>query len=443
MHNVSIVAWLALLATGCDPAAASSDAGTADGARAADAARQIDARPGTVPDGTTSPIPDSGVVAAATCQPARLTYYDVVGSGACEVMDVPAALPAIARAGLTAAIAEPWYGGSFGGPPAEACGECWEITTAHATRTVVVTDLCPIAGNPVCAGGVFHFDLAHTAAVALDYIMAGIIESEAHRVACPVEGNISAVIRDANPGFIRLALASPRIAIHTVEYRGSGNGVASQNPWTAMNRDGGAWAATGDITRGGTGVALRLTSAQGQTVTSSVTVANQGPFPRAVDLGVQVDDLGPPSGAACSFTVPPPYQDGFGGIDQVRWKYTAFNQGAIDEASTSGCISGTCFAASLSAFGGFNFYYPEDFARAGLTRLVVHARSSDAAPIEIKLSGPAGNCTGVPATLGASFSEIDVDLATVCAAVPRLRAIQVQVTRNSAGSVVLDDVSFE
>src|SRR5262249_47036612 len=185
--------------------------------------------------------------------------------------------------------------------------------------------------NPVCAGSFFHFDLAHEAAVQLDYLDAGIIEAFARRVSCPVDGNISAVVRDGNPGFIRFALAGVRVAISAVEYHGSGPGVSGANPWTAMYRDGGAWAATGDIERGGTGVAVRITSAQGQTVTSGVTIAPTGPFPRAVDLGVQVDDRAPPSGPTCDWTVPPPYVDGFGGIDQVRWKYTSFTANSIDD----------------------------------------------------------------------------------------------------------------
>ncbi len=167
MATIAVLLELAGCTTPSAPGAsfdappATVDAATrpADGGAAADAgAAQADARS---PDAASSP-PD-GPVTGGSCERARLTYYDVSGAGACEVMDVPSALPPNGRAGLTAAIAEPWWGGSLGGPPGEACGECWEITTAHATRTVVVTDLCPIEGNPVCAGGFFHFDLAGSA----------------------------------------------------------------------------------------------------------------------------------------------------------------------------------------------------------------------------------------------------------------------------------------
>lgn len=443
-------AALALLVAvaGCGSSPGAPDARIVDAPLATDAApgsdaRVVDARPGTA-DATPAIDAASAVDAApsASCQDVRLTYYDVETAGACEVMDVPAALPAIGQQGLTAAVAEPWWGGSRGGARAEACGECWEITTAHATRTVVVTDLCPIEGNPVCAGSFFHFDLAHTAAVPLDYLEAGIVHAQARPVPCPVSGNIFAVIRDANPTFIRFALASPRVPIRQVDVRGGGAGVSATNPWTAMNRDGGAWAAVGDLTRGGTGVQVRITSALGQTLESSVVLALAGPFPRGIDLGVQLDAT-PAAGPSCPWRVPDPYRDGFGGIDQVRWRYSSWMTVSLDAASASGCRSGTCFATTLGAWGGFTWEYPEDFARAGLSRLVLYARSADAAPIEVKLSGPDGDCAGVTATLGGQYQMVSVDLDAACPGHTRLQRFQVQVMRAAGGSVALDDVTFE
>lgn len=413
------------------------DAGTRDGGR-------LDA--GNVDGGHVDGGNVDGGGVPGSCEPLRLTYYDVVGAGACEVMDVPSALPQIGRDGLTAAIAEPWFGGSLGGDPAEACGECWELTSAHATRTVVITDLCPIAGNPVCAGSFLHFDLASTAADDLDFVAAGSVEASARRVPCPVVGSAFAVVRDANPTFLRLAISNVTVGIRRVELRGAGAGVSADNPWFDMTRDGGAYALSGTgmpLARGGTGVQLRLTTAQGQTVESSVVIPTAGPFPRGVDLGVQVDDRAPPSGPACAWHVPDPYIDGLGGIENVRWAFTSWSERSIDEASTTGCVSGSCLATDFDAWGGLTLYYPEDFAQTGLTRLTLRARSDDAAPIEVKLAGPAGDCSAVMATLGASFSTIDVDLAAACPSVPRLLSIQVQLMRSTAGTFTLDDVRFE
>lgn len=422
--------------------------GGGDGGRVVDGGPAVDGGVdgGRVVDGGVDAGDRDGGGVAGVCEPLRLTYYTVGTAGACEVMDVPAALPRIARDGLTTAVAEPWFGGSLGGAPAEACGECWELTTAHGTRTVVVTDLCPIAGNPICAGDFFHFDVARPVAEALDFIGAGTVEASARRVPCPVEGSAFAVLRDGDPTFLRLAISNIVVGIRRVEMRGAGPGVSSDNPWQELLRDGGAYETPpggASIARGGTGVQLRLTTAQGQTVESSVVIAPAGPFPRAVDLGVQVEDRAPPSGPACGWRVPDPYVDGFGGIESVRWGFTAWSERTIDDASTSGCVSGTCLAADLDAWGGLTLEYPEDFAQAGLTRLTLRARSDDAAPIEVKVGGPAGDCSVVSATLGAAYGTLTVDLAAACPAVPRLRTIQVQVVRGTPGTFTLDEVRLE
>src|SRR3990172_7118834 len=138
-------------------------------------------------NGPVAPQPDS------TCGSVRMTYYELNGSrGWCEFDRTLPILPAFVRSGLTTAIAEPYDGGSYGGQPGEACGECWEVATLGVTRTVMVHDLCPIEGNPICAGDHFHFDLSHEAATALQ--MSGLEEGQARRGRGPGAG---AVMNDA------------------------------------------------------------------------------------------------------------------------------------------------------------------------------------------------------------------------------------------------------
>jgi len=430
---------------GAAPAdAARADGGAMDAARPSGDGGAPGDDAGGSGDGGGAPSDAGGV--AMGCGPARLTYYDVVGAGACEVMDVPAALPRIARDGLTAAMAEPWWGGSSGGDPAEACGECWEITTASATRTVVITDLCPIAGNPVCAGDFFHFDVARAAATELGYLTAGIVEADVRRVPCPVDGNIFAIVRDANPYFLRVTFGDARIGIHAVDYRGAGAGVAATNPWTAMHRDSGAWAVTGsggELARGGTGVVLRLTSSQGQVVESTAIVSTTSAPLTAVDLGVQVDDLAPPTGPACTWRVPDPYVDGLGGIERVRWSEGGWGGGTTDVAATADCRAGTCISvAGLDGWGGLQLLYHEQFAWAGLTRLSLWARAPSEVPLQLKVIGDA-DCTPVDFMAGPAYSQVTVDLATACAGVSRVQTVQLQLMRATAGSFTVDDVVFE
>lgn len=443
---------LMVAALGCCVAGCGSDDGDGGGGSGGGTGGAPTGGGGTggVPDGGggTGGTPDGGSGPTTGCTAARLTYYDVAGAGACEVMDVPSALPQIARDGLTAAMSEPWWGGSLDGDPAEACGECWEITTADATRTVVITDLCPIQGNPICAGDFFHFDVAHTAAVPLGYEPWGVVEAAVRRVPCPVEGNIFAIVRDANPWYMRLTLASIRVAIRMVEYRGAGAGVSATNPWTPMERSGGAWAASGDgseLARGGTGIVLRLTTAQGQTVESSEIIASGSAALTAVDLGVQVDDLDPPSGPACTWRPPDVYVDELGGIDNARWQQGGWGGGTVDLARSTGCHAGTCIGVTgLDGWGGIQFHYNQAFPHSGLTYLSLQASAPSPVPLELKLmDGEGGECAPVSFTAQSAFARVEVDLATACASVSAVRFVQLQLMQAEPGDFVLDDIVFE
>jgi len=56
------------------------------------------------------------------------------------------------------------------------------------------------------------------------------------------------------------------------------------------------------------------------------------PMRTAIDLGVQVDDMAAPTGAACAWRPPDPYVDGLGGIDRVRWQQGGWGGGTIRDA---------------------------------------------------------------------------------------------------------------
>jgi hypothetical protein len=130
-------------------------------------------------------IPDEPVAGVTSgCGSVRLTSYEASDSGWCEFSINHAELPEFVRDQMTLAIAEPYNGSSYGGEPGEACGECWEIDTISATQVVMVNNLCPIEGNPLCAGGHFHFDLSQQAGAALGG--GGLDAAVVRRVPCPV-----------------------------------------------------------------------------------------------------------------------------------------------------------------------------------------------------------------------------------------------------------------
>jgi hypothetical protein len=152
---------------------------------------------GGSPDGgEDNPDGDTPVEVDPDCSSVRLTQYWSTTWGWCEFPSDRDFLPDFARRGITLAIAEPWANGSYGGDVGEACGECWEISTSFATQVVMVHDLCPIEGNPLCAGAQFHLDLTPEAAEA---VQGGSNDAAvARRVPCPVTGNIHAAILDWN-----------------------------------------------------------------------------------------------------------------------------------------------------------------------------------------------------------------------------------------------------
>src|SRR5512145_1699079 len=117
--------------------------------------------------GPSGPSDFDAAVPTDTCGSVRLTQYTASTGGWCEWNRSASFLPTFVRNGITAAIAEPFNGGSYGGESGEACGECWEVDTIAGTEIVMIHDLCPVAGNVPCNGSHFHFDLASEAGTAL------------------------------------------------------------------------------------------------------------------------------------------------------------------------------------------------------------------------------------------------------------------------------------
>jgi hypothetical protein len=386
-----------------------------------------------------------------TCGSVRLTSYTAQSMGWCELDRTHSSLPMVVREGLTAAIGEPWNGGSYGGEPGEACGECWEIDTINATRIVMIADLCPIVGNPLCAGAHFHIDLASEAASAL--MGGGLDEAQARRVPCPVSGNIHLQVNDENVTYMRLQFLNHRLPIREAAVRAAGEGAPPDAPWLPLRRSGGAWEAIGegmDLARGGTGVVFRVTSAQGQSVESTAIVPAHPSTPSFFDLGVQLDDTMPSAGGACVF-VPPRtlYDDAWGGIDQVRWD---INPWGAAESSFYGEVSEDCYGESASCvridrldqWTGFHLYYRQGFPTSTFSRIVLQARTvSGQGMISVSPSNDAGErCMPTTASVGPEYTEIVVDIAAVCGGVSTMNAVTVD---NPGPNIALliDAVRFE
>ena len=350
-------------------------------------------------------------------------------------------LPADVQAGMTLAVSEPYNGSSYGGDPGEACGECWEIDTINGTRIVMVHDLCPIEGNPLCAGGHFHFDLASEAAAALGG--GALDEGSTRRVPCPVSGNVFAQINDRNEwGYVRLQFVNQRIPIRTAEFR-----AADGADWFPLERSGGAWhvAESGEMfAEDGPGGVFRLTSAQGEVVEGANVLDYETGIGAVFDLGVQLTDRDPPEGEACEF-VPPAdvYVDAWGGIPEVLWAPNPWDGTAIAEVE-SGCRSGSCLRIDpLPQWSGFHLYYRQAFPTSTFATLSLWARAAaGAGTIDVAPNGDDGQCTVTSVAVGTDWTQITIDVASTCAGYGTLNTVTIQNT-GDAFELLLDDVRWE
>jgi len=393
--------------------------------------------------GGATPQPDS------TCGSVRMTYYDLTGSrGWCEFDRTLPVLPASVRSGLTTAISEPWNGSSYGGAPGEACGECWEVATLGVTRTVMVHDLCPIEGNPICAGDHFHFDLSHEAATALQ--MSGLEEGQARRVPCPVSGNVFLEILDRNEwGYLRFAVVNHRIPVRTVEYRS-----AADATWRLAQRSGGAWAVMNDaqsdmFASGQPGGVFRFTSAQGQVVEGSAVLSYDVARGETFDTGVQLDDQAPAAGAACVFEPPAVvYGDGYGGITDVAWRMLPW-EGTDAREVTDGCFGGqgSCIRTQMERWQGFHLYYPQAFPAGTFASLSLRLYAPAEGRITVAVSGPAGTCQTTEAEVGPAWSQVTISPSSTCSSpTTEIQFVTVQAVAVPASGdslvLLLDDVRF-
>ncbi|HVO20417.1 MAG TPA: hypothetical protein VMU15_14245 [Anaeromyxobacter sp.] len=374
-----------------------------------------------------------------SCGPVRLTSYEAGASGWCEIDRTLPVLPASVRAGLTLAIAEPWDGGSYGGDPGEACGECWEVATLSEVRTVMVTDLCPIEGNPLCAGGFFHFDLAAEAAAALG--MSGLEAASTRRVPCPVSGDAYLELLDRNEwGYLRFAVINHRIPVRQVEYRAVGD-----TAWKPAARSGGAWAIADDgstFASGGPGGVFRITSAQGEAREMPNALGYGVAKGSTFDLGAQLTDQAPPAGPSCTFEPPADvYLDGFGGIPEVRWTMDPWSSAVGASEVTDGCLAGSCLRVTgMSPWNGFNLYYVQPFAPSIFSTLSLEVKAaSGGGAVDVW----AGGCAHVAAPVTGAWSAVTVDLAASCAGVSSTQTVQVQATAGSGMTLLLDEVRFQ
>ena len=387
-------------------------------------------------------VPDEPVPGVSSeCGSVRLTTYDASDSGWCEFSINHAILPDFVRENLTLAIAEPYNGSSYNGESGEACGECWEISTISATQIVMVNNLCPIEGNPLCAGGHFHFDLTQQAGEVLGG--GGNDEAATRRVPCPVTGNIHAQINNRNEwGYVRVAFINHRVPIRTAEYRS-----ADGDEWSPVERSGGAWhilEGADVFADGAPGGVFRFTSPTGETVEGTEVLTEDIGIDAVFDTGAQFAPV-QAEGPACVFTPPGDvYDEEWGGIDQVRWQPNPWGGASVSEVGEDCADGPSCVLFSdLEQWAGFHIYYRQSFPVSTFSTLTLQLRTqSGSADLVVAPSHDGERCEETSVTATEEWATVTIDVAQSCTDLDELNALTV--SNNSATvNLLVDEIFYE
>ena len=352
-------------------------------------------------------------------------------------------LPDFVRAGMTVAIAEPYDGSSYQGDSGEACGECWEIDTTFATQIVMVHDLCPIEGNPVCAGSYFHFDVSNEVAGTIDG-GGWLGEGAVRRVPCPVSGNVHAYISDRNQyGYLKVAFFNHRFPIRGAEYR-----PLNAAEWRPLQRCLARWCVEDDndtFAEGGPGALIRLTSAPGETVEGTAPLSYDVAIDSTFDTGIQFAEAEPEAGV-CEF-VPPAdvYDEGWGGIDGVRWEPNTWGGTSLSEIG-EGCADASASCVLLQSFegSGIHITYRHIFPTSTFARLRMSLRTrSGSGTVEVAPRSEESRCANPTVVdVGPEWTALDIDVAASCSDTTMVHGLTISLP-SAPMDLLVDEIRFE
>ncbi len=352
-------------------------------------------------------------------------------------------LPEFVRQGMTVAIAEPYNGSSYEGDAGEACGECWELDTTFGNEIVMVHDLCPIEGNPICAGSHFHFDVSSEVAAAVDG-GGWLGEGAVRRVPCPVTGNIHAYISDRNQwGYLKLAFFNHRFPIRSVEYQPTGG-----DSWLPMERCLARWCEAEDMDTfadGGPGAVFRLTSAAGETVEGTEVLTDGVAAESDFDTGIQFAPVEPPTDS-CQF-VPPGdvYDEQWGGIEGVRWDSNTWGGTSLSEVG-DGCAEGSASCLRLTGFegSGLHLTYRHVFPTTTFGQLTLQLRtSSGSGQVDVAPRSEEARCANTTtAEVGPDWTTVTIDVAASCTDTDWVHGLTIS-QPSAAMDLMVDEIRFE
>jgi hypothetical protein len=149
--------------------------------------------------------------------------------------------------------------------------------------------------------------------------------------------------------------------------------------------------------------------------------------PRTAATGAQFDDLLPSKVAACEFWPPADvYDEGWGGIPEVRWQINPWGNATAAEI-TAGCYEGSCVQVSrLGQYSGFHVYYRQAFPSSTFETVSLWLRAaSSGGEHSISASHDGERCDQNRITVGPEWTEHVIDVAAACSALPLINAITI------------------
>jgi expansin len=232
----------------------------------------------------------------------RITYYDQVTVGACDI-------PVSARPQYTAALDQPDFQNGL------ACGATARLINNGKEIQVMIVDLCPTQGNEQwCSGDMPHFDLAGSSTFGLlESVSSGVKVLQFEWIPTPV-GTTPVKLRykdGTNAWWVAIEVLNHRYPISKVEVKNPQTGT-----WMTSNRTQAGWnywvfQFTGSGLQ--TPYQIRITDQYGHVIEETATTiqasymwtgANQFPL-RPEDAAVQYD-------------IPPKYSAGATGLSIVK-----------------------------------------------------------------------------------------------------------------------------
>ncbi|MBN2723267.1 MAG: hypothetical protein JXR95_04255 [Deltaproteobacteria bacterium] len=367
-----------------------------------------------------------------------MTHYTASDSGWCGFRTTHDVLPEFVRQRYIVAIAEPWNGSSYGGEVGEACGECWEIDSIYGKQTVMVADLCPVEGNPVCAGDHFHFDLSSEA-----FQILGDGEASAHRIPCPVSGNIHIELNSRNEwGYVSLAFFNHRFPIRYADYR-----AADSDEWIPLTREGGSWRIENDnytFSKNGPGGTFRFTSPSGEIIQGNQVLTYEYETDDVFDTGVNFE-AALPLVETCEYYPPSDvYDEGYGGIDGARWTPNPWGNATMKEISTD-CAqdSESCILIKNMSMGdGFHIYYRNPFPVSTFSTLTLSFRAQSGSGSLVVAPSNGSRCTETTIEANSEWQSVVINVPESCSEFSEINGVTFS-SRTDNIDLVVDEIYFD